>query len=97
MTRPFSIAYGHTAEHAAQLVRGLECLPANFIAAVCDICKGHGEYKQTYTAGCGMGSYRSTGGCDYCDGTGLLQGSKPAPDSVRNQVIEAAINKAEAA
>lgn len=33
---------------------------------ICPVCVGLGEYKQTYTAGCGMGTYRSVGPCSYC-------------------------------
>lgn len=90
----YSIAYGHTQEHADALALGLRCLGPGFLAQVCTICKGHGEYQQTYTRGCGMGTMRSTGGCDYCGATGLTQGyamgNNAAPDSVREQVLEAA-------
>lgn len=86
----FSIARGCEVEHAAALKRGIEALPHEFAASVCSTCKGRGSYEQTYTAGCGGGYYRSQGGCDYCDGTGLIQGTKPAPASVRNQVLCAA-------
>lgn len=91
----YSIAYGHTDEHAAALKRGLEKLPVDFAAKVCPVCDGHGQYRQTYNAGCGMGTYQSMGGCDHCDGTGLVWKSangwgKAAPESVRNQVLVAA-------
>ena len=86
----FSIAYGNTKKHADALRAGLQKLPVGFIAQVCPICAGHGEYRQTYTAGCGGGYHHLMGGCDYCDGTGLLQGNKPAPSSVREQVLVAA-------
>ena len=36
------------------------------LVEVCPICNGAGEYRQTYTAGCGMGTYRALGPCDYC-------------------------------
>lgn len=88
--RSSSIAYGRTAEHAKQLAAGLARLPAGFIAEVCPLCKGEGERSQLFTAGCGGGYHRSIAGCDFCDGTGLLQGTKPAPDSVREQVLNAA-------
>lgn len=32
----------------------------------CWACKGEGEYKQTYNAGCGGGYYNSTGPCEHC-------------------------------
>lgn len=85
-----SIAYGHEKEHAEALKRGLALMPPGFIAEICGLCEGHGSYMQTYANGCGMGSSRMTGGCDFCQSTGLLQGHKPAPDSVRNQVLVAA-------
>lgn len=83
----YSVAYGHTQEHADMLALGLRCLGPGFLATVCGICHGHGEYVQRYLEG------RMTGGCDYCEATGLTQGSGVkcgAPDSVREQVLEAA-------
>lgn len=91
MTAAYSIAYGRTAEHAASLKRGLARLPSNFAAEICWACDGAGERKQTFTAGCGGGYFSSMSGCDYCDGTGLLQGDKPAPASVREQVINVSV------
>lgn len=88
MPAAWSIAYGREDEHAAELKRGLEQLP-DFAAAICFACDGKGQYRQTFTAGCGRGYYKTMSGCDYCDGTGLLQGSKPAPASVREQVLVA--------
>lgn len=38
---------------------------------VCGICGGNGAYRQTYTNGCGMGTSRFNGPCDYCQQTGL--------------------------
>lgn len=70
--------------------RGLAKLGPEFRARICYFCDGAGAYEQTYTAGCGMGYYRSRGRCDHCAGTGLIQGSQPAPASVRAQVINAA-------
>lgn len=86
----WSIAYGRTKEHAAQLRAGLAALPSSFAARVCGSCNGEGQYEQTFTAGCGGGYYHSMSGCDYCDGTGLMQGRQPAPASVRGQVLNAA-------
>lgn len=88
--RAYSIAHGRSEDHAIELKGGIAKLPTGFAASVCEICDGRGEYKQTYTHGCGRGYYSSMGSCDYCDGTGLLQGSRPAPDSVREQVLNAA-------
>jgi hypothetical protein len=45
---------------------------------------------QTFTIGCGLGTTKMHAGCDVCDGTGLLQVNKPAPTSVREQVLNAA-------
>lgn len=90
----YSIAWGRTEEHAAALKRGLERLPEGFRAKVCFACEGHGECEQLYTAGCGGGYYRSKGRCDWCAGTGLLQGTAAAPASVREQVLFAAQKEA---
>lgn len=32
----------------------------------CSWCNGTGQYEQTYTAGCGMGYFRSLGPCERC-------------------------------
>lgn len=85
----YSIAYGRTREHADELKRGLEALGPGFLAQLCPICEGEGQYRQHYNMGCGQGMSRMMGGCDYCGKLGLLQGGKPAPLSVMNQVIEA--------
>lgn len=90
MSAAFSIAYGREAEHAAELARGLKALPNSFCAELCWCCKGRGEYLQTFTIGCGLGTTKMHAGCDVCDGTGLLQVNKPAPTSVREQVLNAA-------
>jgi hypothetical protein len=89
----WSIAYGHEKEHAADLRAGLKVLPEGFCARICPLCDGEGQRQQTYTRGCGMGYSTMVGGCDYCDGTGLLQGTEPAPSSVRVQVLEAALSR----
>ncbi len=80
---------------AEQLKSGLQALGPNFSAEICTICDGAGQYVQTYTAGCGMGYYRSMGRCDWCAGKGLLQGDVAAPDSVVNQVMTAGSEKNE--
>lgn len=85
----YSIAYGRTKEHADELRRGLEVLGPNFLANLCPLCEGHGQYRQTYNMGCGMGMSRSMGGCDCCGKLGLMQAGKPAPLSVMYQVINA--------
>ncbi|RWO20711.1 hypothetical protein [Mesorhizobium sp.] len=86
MSAAWSIAYGREKEHAAELRAGLQRMQTGFLAEICGLCHGEGQYEQMYTAGCGGGYFRSMGGCDYCDGTGLRQGGKPAPRSVVEQV-----------
>lgn len=61
-------------------------MPENFIAELCGICNGAGEYKQMYTAGCGGGYYHSVGMCDHCEGEGLTVNGEVASESVINQV-----------
>lgn len=51
----------------------------------CFCCDGNGEYEQTYTVGCGGGTYRSTGRCDYCGGIGITLVN--SPDKVSASVI----------
>lgn len=85
-----SIPYGQNEEHAAKLERGLKNLPSDFVAQLCYVCRGQGQYKQMYTAGCGGGYYSSMGECEYCERTGLLIENKPAPVSVMYQVLNAA-------
>ncbi|KRB22716.1 hypothetical protein ASE05_16170 [Mesorhizobium sp. Root172] len=89
MSAAWSIAYGREEEHAAELRAGLAKMQEGFLARICDLCNGEGQRNQMYTAGCGGGYFRSMGGCDYCDGRGLLQGSRPAPASVVEQVANA--------
>ncbi|TIU88831.1 MAG: hypothetical protein E5W06_00240 [Mesorhizobium sp.] len=89
MSAAWSIAYGREKEHAAELRAGLRQMQAGFLAELCGLCSGEGQYEQMYTAGCGGGYFRSMGGCDYCNGTGLRQGAGPAPISVVEQVTNA--------
>lgn len=75
------------------LKAGLEILGSkggHFTANLCYSCDGKGRYLQWYTVGCGGGSYQSEGRCDRCDGYGILQGDKVAPQSIINQVVVAA-------
>lgn len=59
---------------------------------VCPMCKGEGEYPQTYTAGCGGGYYKTLGKCDYCDGMryrykgSFREGGGPVTSSVLAQI-----------
>jgi DnaJ-class molecular chaperone len=89
MVAAWSIAHGNEKEHAESLTRGLARLPHDFMARVCPLCEGEGRRRQRYCDG-PNGAFTMMGGCDYCDGTGLLQGNSPAPSSVRSQVLAAA-------
>lgn len=61
---------------------------------ICPLCDGAGEYRQTYTAGCGRGYYQSMGPCSMCGpgeawkGAGYVYKAtnKPAPRSVVEQI-----------
>ena len=62
----------------------------------CPMCGGKGEYKQTYTAGCGGGYYKSVGPCDFCSHPSLffkglgyrMKDGSSVPESVINQIQE---------
>lgn len=64
------------------------------LVEVCPVCKGTGEYEQWYNAGCGGGSYKSMGPCDWCKhptvfmrGLGYrMKSGKEVPLSVINQI-----------
>lgn len=45
-------------------------LPAPF--TTCSRCNGAGEYRQTYTIGCGGGYFSMNGRCDSCEGVGVV-------------------------
>lgn len=77
-------------EHAARLALGLARLGPLYVGSICFLCAGEGRREQTYTAGCGGGYYRSFGPCDWCNGRGLMQGTSAAPESVVQQVLNAA-------
>lgn len=72
----------------------------------CGVCSGHGVYKQTYTVGCGGGSYQSEGCCDWCHGIGLridedsglphkIRRAEDFPISIINQIVVAKQRKLE--
>jgi hypothetical protein len=82
-------AYGEEEDHEACLRAGLMLMGPDFIGRICSICEGKGRYRQTYTAGCGGGYYRSVGDCEYCSSLGLMQNDKPAAESVVIQVVNA--------
>jgi hypothetical protein len=62
----------------------------------CEVCKGKGEYRQTYTAGCGFGSYRSMGKCGYCNGTGQ-RAAPPSPSTAPTDELHAEVERLRAA
>lgn len=72
------------------LIAGLERLGPRFLAEICYRCDGRGEM---YIDHCPGGYYWSTGLCDGCDGSGLIQGRNPAPRSVVEQVKRAAAER----
>lgn len=87
--RIYAYNYDDPKGHADKLRRGIAALGPNFLAAVCGLCEGEGQYRQNYNMGCGMGMSRMMGKCSYCDGLGLVLGGKPAPLSVMHQVLNA--------
>ena len=86
----FYIPYGEGEQHAKKLKAGLQKMVPEFTAELCGICKGQGSFDQLYTLGCGYGTSRMNGECEYCNGLGLMQNDKPVGFSVVNQVLEAA-------
>lgn len=57
---------------------------------LCNWCGGQGRYEQTYTAGCGMGHYRSSGQCGSCNGMGLNYAhGDEVPVSTIRQILNA--------
>lgn len=85
----YFIPFGKKEEHVRRIADGLAKMSPGFLAEVCWCCGGKGSYQQTYTAGCGMGTFRSDGDCEKCVGRGLLVANSAAPLSVLNQVLEA--------
>ena len=69
---------------------------------ICPSCNGTGETEQMYTAGCGMGYYKSKGRCQQCGngmedhykGVGYLYKTtgKPVSQSVINQMNNLGVN-----
>lgn len=88
--RIYAYNYDDPKGHAEMLRRGLAALGPNFLAMLCCLCEGEGQYKQMYNPGHGGRLFASMGKCDLCDGLGLTQGGKPAPLSVLHQVLNAA-------
>jgi hypothetical protein len=77
------ITYGTEREHAAALRRGLQCLGKEFLAEVCWWCDGTGTREFECCSVCGKGR-------PYGTALGLLTSdSRPAPESVVNQVLVA--------
>ena len=42
------------------------------LVEICPLCKGEGQYRQTYNAGCGQGMFETIGRCDCCMGHRFL-------------------------
>jgi hypothetical protein len=60
------------------------------LVSLCRSCGGKGRYPQTYTAGCGGGTYTSMGECGHCAGVGLRYfNGNSVPLSVINQILVA--------
>ena len=53
-------------------------------AIECEVCKGAGQYEQTYTIGCGMGSHQSLGKCAWCDGVGYVDFYERRPAAAKD-------------
>ncbi len=59
------------------------------LVRLCGCCDGKGEYEQSYIVGCGGGSYRSMGPCNWCNEQGFVYKatSEPVSSSVRAQIM----------
>lgn len=77
------VEWGKEDEHAGDLKRGLDVLGPEFVARICFWCEGRTTRKFSSCDVCGRGLIY---GCSV----GLLVGDKPAPESVVQQVLEAA-------
>ena len=81
--RTYGIVHGsrERQEHARALAHGCDLLGPDFACSPCPMCNGVCVSK-----------YSEGFGCDYCSGTGLVQGGGAAPafDSQRHQVLVAA-------
>lgn len=77
------IEWGKGEDHAGDLKRGLDVLGPNFVAIICWWCDGTTTRKFSPCDVCGKGLIY---GCSV----GLLVGNQPAPESVVQQVLEAA-------
>lgn len=77
------VTFGQEEAHAASLKKGLERLGPGFLAAICWWCDGTTMRKCEHCTVCGKGRL-------YGSALGLLIGNEPAPESVVNQVLEAA-------
>lgn len=85
--RHFGIRHGATEadQHALALKHGLALLGPDFVCSICWKCHGRGVPDREYE--------RGALSCDWCCGTGLVQGhigAYPAFDSQRHQVLVAA-------
>lgn len=65
----------------------------------CLVCKGAGDFEQTYTIGCGMGTHKSLGPCDWCEhphrsmkGAGYtLFNGDPLPDDMVVKLVNSGL------
>lgn len=72
-------------------ITALQIAGMNYVT-LCVLCSGKGEREQSYTIGCGMGSYSSVGCCDYCKGSGVrMKDGKDVPVSALAQIKERAV------
>lgn len=85
------VTYGTTDLHAQKLKRGLAALGPDFCAILCWWCEGTTMRKHEHCTVCGEGKF-------YGSALGLLTpgNSKPASESVVNQVLVAAERDVEA-
>jgi hypothetical protein len=78
------VSWNEREAHAEALKRGLARLGPDFAAQLCWWCEGTTSHRFEHCSVCGYGKFCGTA-------LGLLQGdSKPAPESVVNQVLVAA-------
>jgi hypothetical protein len=83
MRTKMPIEWGKEHEYQGDLKRGLDVLGPDFVARICFWCDGMTKKDFAPCDVCGKGRI-------YFCSTGLLIGNEPAPDSVVNQVLEAA-------
>ena len=80
------VPHGEREAHAERLRRGLAALGPDFVASLCWWCDGTTTRNFDHCDVCGKGRM-------YGSALGLLIGDQPAPESVVNQVLVAALRK----